>query len=173
VPPGFFVATGALGAVVVVVVAVVAGVAAVVVVVGASAAHVGTVMTLSFNVTAPVWAKTRPSTLAPVLSVTEANARIVPTKEVVLPSVAELPTCQKTLHACAPFSRTTDEAEAVIKVEPAWKMKTALGSPPAFNVRGPVSCMALADSYTPGLRVKPPTVPPANVVKGVALDATP
>jgi hypothetical protein len=40
-------------------------------------------------------------------------------------------------------------------------------------VRGPVSCIALADSYTPGLSVRPPTVPPATVVKGVALDATP
>jgi hypothetical protein len=73
--------------------------AAVVVVVGASAAQVGTEMTLSLRVTAPVWAKTRPSTRAPELRVTEAKARIVPTNDVVLPSVAELPTCQKTLHA--------------------------------------------------------------------------
>jgi hypothetical protein len=98
---------------------------------------------------------------------------MVPTKDVVLPNVAELPTCQKTLQACAPFSRTTDDPEAVVKVDPAWKTNTALGSPPAFSVRGPVNCMALADSYTPGLRVSPPTVPPATVVKGVALAATP
>jgi hypothetical protein len=160
VPTGFFVATGVV-------------VVVVVVVVGPGGAQVGTEMTLSFRVTAPVCAKTRPSTLAPESSVTEANARIVPTKDVVLPSVAELPTCQKTLQAWAPFSRTTDAADAVVKVDPAWKINTALGSPPAFKVSGPVSCMALAVSYTPGLSVRPPTVPLATVVKGVALAATP
>jgi hypothetical protein len=63
VPPDFFVATVVTGALVVVVVVValpadvvvvVEALPAVVVVVGASAAQVGTVMTLSFRVTAPV-----------------------------------------------------------------------------------------------------------------------
>jgi hypothetical protein len=92
VPPGFL-ETAVTGAVVVVVdVAVAVAVAGVVVVV--VSAQVGTEITLSFSVTAPVCAKTRPSTLAPESSVTEAKARMVPTKEVVLPRVAELPTCQ-------------------------------------------------------------------------------
>lgn len=162
------VVTGAFAVVVVVV-----GAAVVVVVAVVKAAQVGTVMRLSSSVTAPVCASSRPSTLAPVFSVIEADARIVPTNEVVLPSVAELPTCQKTLQACAPPSRTTDAPDAVVRVEPTWKMKTALTSPPAFNVTGPVSCMAEADSYTPGLSVVPPIFPPATVVKGVSPAATP
>jgi hypothetical protein len=183
VPPDPFVATGVLvgvdvpvlvpEVVVVVVGAVVVVVGAVVVVVLVPVPQVGTEMTLSIRVTAPVWAKTRPSTLAPESSDTDASARIVPTKDVVLPSVAELPTCQKTLQAWAPFSRMTDAAEAVVKVDPAWKMNTAFASPPPSNVRGPVSCIALDARYTPGLSVRPPTVPPATVVKGVSLAATP
>jgi len=62
--------------VVVVVVVVVGGV--VVVVVGGTARQVGTVMVLPLRVTAPVCAWTRPFTVAPVLSVAEVNARIVP-----------------------------------------------------------------------------------------------
>ena len=56
-----------------------------------------------------------------------------------MPSVAELPTCQKTLQAWAPLIRLTELAEAVVSVEPAWKTKTAFGSPPAFSVSAPVS----------------------------------
>jgi hypothetical protein len=182
VTTGFFTGTGCLvgGFVGVFVVPVPATVVVVVpevvvvVVVGAVAArHVGTVMVLSSSVTAPVWASARPSRLASVFKVIEVSARIVPTKLVDVPSVAELPTVQKTLHACAPPSRTTELAVAVVSDEPAWKMKTASGSPPAFNVTDPVSESALADRYTPGTNVVPPRVPAATVVKGVSPEATP
>ena len=53
---------------------------------------------------------------------------------VVVPSVAELPTCQNTLQACAPLTSLTRLADAVISVEPAWKTKTAFGSPWASSV---------------------------------------
>ena len=43
----------------------------------------------------------------------------------------------------------------------------------AFKVTGPVSCMAEAEAYTPGVSVVPPTSPPATVVKGVSPAATP
>ena len=46
------------------------------------------------SVTAPLRASILPSTVAPVFSVIEVSARIVPAKLVVVPSVAELPTCQ-------------------------------------------------------------------------------
>ena len=62
---------------------------------------------------------------------------IVPTKLVPVPSVAEEPTCQKTLHACAPFTSETLVPEPVISVEPIWKMKTALGLPWALSVTLP------------------------------------
>jgi hypothetical protein len=73
--------------------------------------HVGVVMALSSRVTAPFCAKTRPVTGTPVSSVAEVNAKMFPTKLVVwVPRVAELPTCQKTLHAWTPFVSTTDAA---------------------------------------------------------------
>ncbi len=89
----------------------------VVVVVGA-VEQVGIVIELDSRVTPPVWAKMRPLTVAPVFRVTEVSANMVPAKFVVVPRVAELPTCQKTLHACAPFSNTTLLDEAVVRVEP-------------------------------------------------------
>ena len=39
----------------------------------------------------------------------------VPTKLEPVPSVAELPTCQKTLQACAPLVRLTGLADAVVE----------------------------------------------------------
>ena len=56
-----------------------------------------------------------------------------------VPSVAELPTFQNTLQACAPLTSLTWLAGAVISVEPAWKTKTAFASPWASSVSVPVS----------------------------------
>ncbi len=104
-------------------------------------AHVGRVILLLSKVTAPVRAKTRPSTVAPVCTVMLASAMTVPTKSVVVPMVAELPTCQNTLQACAPPWSATRLLLAVISVDPARKMKTAEGSPWASRVTVPVSDM--------------------------------
>jgi hypothetical protein len=49
----------------------------------------------------------------------DVRANMVPEKLLVVPMVAELPTCQKTLHAWAPFSRTTELPDAAISDEPA------------------------------------------------------
>lgn len=54
-----------------------------------------------------------------------------------VPSVAELPTFQYTLHAWAPLTRVIVLPAEVIKVEAAWKMKTALASPCASRVNAP------------------------------------
>jgi hypothetical protein len=56
--------------------------------------------------------------VAPVVAVIDAMAIIVPTKTELVPSVAELPTCQNTLHACAPLVNNITVELAVIKVEP-------------------------------------------------------
>ena len=53
-------------------------------------------MRFPLSVTAPVRAKTRPVTLAPVVTVSLIFARMLPSKAVFVPSVAELPTCQNT-----------------------------------------------------------------------------
>lgn len=147
VEPFFFVVTPlALSVVVVVVffatVVVVEPTVVVVVGEGADAKHVGTLMVLASSVTAPLRASTRPWRVAPVLSVAEVKARMVPTKLLEVPKVAELPTCQNTLQACAPFSSTTVLPDAVISVDPAWKMKTASALPPPFSVSDPVKAMA-------------------------------
>ena len=72
-------------------------------------------------------------------------AMMSPEKLLVVPSVAELPTCQYTLQACAPLIRFTLLADAVVSVEPAWKTKTVLGSPWASSVSAPVSPSDEAD----------------------------
>jgi hypothetical protein len=107
----------------------------VVVVVGGR--HVGTVTLLDCIVTAPVRASKRPCTLAPVFAVIDAWAMMVPTNVELLPRVAELPTCQKTLQAWTWPASTTALADAVISVDSAWKMKTS--SAPPVSVSVPVS----------------------------------
>jgi hypothetical protein len=106
-----------VGFVVVVVGFVVVVVGFVVVVVASS--QVGTLTLLSSMVTAPPNARARPLTVAPVVNVIDVVARIVPAKLVYVPRVAELPTCQNTLHAWAPFSKATVLDDAVVRVDPA------------------------------------------------------
>ena len=55
------------------------------------------------RVTAAPRANALPVISAPVFSVMDSDARMVPTKLESVPSVAEVPTCQKTLLACAPL----------------------------------------------------------------------
>src|SRR6185503_4918694 len=72
-----------------------------------AAAAIGNPMLLESRVTAAVLAKSRPSTVAPVVTVMEARARMFPLNTVPVPRVAELPTCQKTLAAWAPPVKIT------------------------------------------------------------------
>lgn len=129
--------------VVVVLVGVVVVVVGAVVVVGGGP-HSGRVMVLLSKLTCPLRASTRPDTVVPVCTEIDVNAMIVPTKVVLVPSVAELPTCQNTLHGEAPLMRATVLFEAVINVDPAWKMNTAFGSPCASRVTVPVNAIASA-----------------------------
>ena len=115
--------------------------------------QVGVVMTLSSRVTAPFLASTRPATVVPVCTVIEVRARMLPTKLLPVPSVAELPTCQNTLHAWAPLIRLTVLLDAVMRVDPAWKINTASGLPSAFKVTVPVRPIEEVALYTPGTRV--------------------
>lgn len=145
------------GAVVVVPAAVVVVVATVVVDAGGGgvAAQVGTVIVLESIVTAPFIANARPKSVAPVSSVTDWVAMIVPAKSVVVPNVADDVTCQNTLHAWAPFSKTTDADEPVMSVDPAWKIHTALGSFCPFSTKTPFRAMDDVALYTPLVSVSP------------------
>jgi hypothetical protein len=66
--------------------------------VGLLVEHDCRVIVLESKVTAPLRASVRPSTVAFVFSVFEVKARMLPLKRVFVPSVAELPTFQKTLQ---------------------------------------------------------------------------
>jgi len=55
-----------------------------------------------------------------------------------VPSVAELPTSQKTFPPSAPFSRFTDEYPATVNALRTWNRNTAFGSPRPFSVKVPV-----------------------------------
>jgi hypothetical protein len=59
----------------------------------------GTLMVLLSKVTAPFRARTLPWRVAPVVTVMELRAKMFPANELVVPSVAEVPTCQNTLEA--------------------------------------------------------------------------
>jgi hypothetical protein len=137
------------------VVAVVVGTVVVVVVV-VVVVQVGTVMVFVSSVTAPFRAITRPTTVAPVSSVADVNERMVPANTVLVPRVVELPTCQNTLQAWAPPVSWTVLPDPVVRVDPAWKMKTAFGLPCPSRVTVPVRAIEDADLYTPGAKVWPP-----------------
>src|ERR1700729_4055713 len=90
--------------------------------IGVSGQAGGTVMVSSSRVTAPFLARARPLMVSPVVTVIEARARMLPRNVEPVPSVAELPTCQKTLQAWAPLMGTMVVAESVVSVLPIWKM---------------------------------------------------
>ena len=92
-----------------------------------------------FIVTAPFCAKARPVNVAPELIDIDVKARMEPSKWEPTPMVAELPTCQKTLLDLAPPINTMLLFTVVIKVDPAWKIQTASGLPPASSVKVPVT----------------------------------
>src|ERR1700735_1691760 len=97
-----------------------------------------------------------------------AAAITVPTKRVPVPSVAEEPTCQKTLHACAPLTSETLVFEPVIRVEPIWNMNTASGLPCAFRVTLPDdSSSELLAVRTPGRKPWPARSVPAEPLLGL------
>ena len=100
--------------------------------------HSGRVMVLSCSVTAPLRASSLPVILAPVVALMDVRAMMVPLNVEFVPRVAELPTCQNTLQACAPLIKATVLSEAVVSVEAISKMNTAFESPWASSVTVPV-----------------------------------
>jgi hypothetical protein len=135
--------------------------------IGGGALHVDVMILLVSSVTAALLAKTRPSTNVPVVTVIDVKARMVPRKVEPVPSVAELPTCQKTLHALAPLMRITELADAVMSVEGDWKIQTEFELPSPSNVRAPVrSVVRLDKRYTPPTRGGPPPRAPRVEMKG-------
>jgi hypothetical protein len=124
--------------------------------VGGGVAQVGTVILSVSRLTSPLRASMRPATVSPVVTEIDVRARMVPVKAEWVPRVAELPTCQNTLQAWAPLMRRTLLAESVVRLEGAWKMKTALGSPPAFRVSAPWTSSVEDALYTPGTSAGPP-----------------
>src|SRR5579864_1755002 len=72
-------------------------------------------MTLLSSVTAAVRARAAPQVMLAVVSrVMLVSARIVPANAVLVPRVAELPTCQNTFLSTRPLVKTTDELLPVV-----------------------------------------------------------
>ena len=143
------------------------GVVAVGVGVGVVVKQLGAVIVSSSRVTAPFRASARPATVSPVCTEIDVRARMLPVKAEPVPSVAELPTCQNTLQAWAPPVRTTLLAESVTRVDGAWKMKTAFGSPPASRVSDPPTSSEDDALYTPGARVWPAPMKAGTLAVGL------
>src|SRR5659263_729053 len=88
---------------------------------------------------------------------------MLPWKDEVVPSVAEVPTCQKTLLAKAPPLRMTWRPAVVVSVDAIWKIQTPLPE----SVRSPDDIASEeVDLYRPGARVCPPILP-ATVIGAV------
>ena len=83
-----------------------------------SSSQSGVVKVVLSRVTAPLRASARPSTVVPVPVLIDVSARIVPTKVVPVPRVAELPTYQNTWQLWAPLTREIALPEAVVSAEP-------------------------------------------------------
>src|SRR5689334_12046382 len=94
--------------------------------------------------------------LAPVFKLMLVSARMFPANAVVVPRVAELPTCQNTASPCPPFAKLTAALLAVVSALAIWNRKTELGLPRALRVRVPVNCADEEKQYTPGVSVSPP-----------------
>src|SRR3990170_2511036 len=90
--------------------------------------HDDALMRSLIRVTWPFLASARPVTVTLSFIVMDVRAMMVPTKVEPDPSVAELVTCQKTLHALAPLMSATVLDDAVMRSDVAWKTHTELGS---------------------------------------------
>ena len=90
------------------------------------------------NVTAPVRASSLPFTVAPVPNEMDASDKMLPLKTEAVLRVAELPTCQNTLHAFAKLINVTVLLTDVVSVDAIWKMKTLLGLLSPSSVTFPV-----------------------------------
>ena len=64
-----------------------------------------------------------PANDAPVPNDTEAKAMMSPTITADVFTVAELPTCQTTFLASAPFVNRMDAPTLMVSADPTWKMK--------------------------------------------------
>ena len=93
-------------------------------IVGSTASRHTEITALS-KVTAPLRARMRPLLVAPVLSVILESASKLPIKAVVVPNVAELPTCQNTLQLWPPLITCTAAPLAVVNALPTWKINIA------------------------------------------------
>src|SRR4029078_8497807 len=120
------------------------------------AAHDEALILFVSRVTAPLRASARPTRLAPVVMVMLVSARMLPTSEVEVPTVADEPTCQNTLHGDPLPLMITDELEAVVSVLPILKIHIAAALPWPFSVRVPVSWAGEEEQYTRGVSPWPP-----------------
>jgi len=98
----------------------------------------GTLTMLVSKVTAPFRASALPFKVAPVVNVMSVSARMLPLNVELVPSVAELPTCQKMLCDEALPASTIELLLMVVSEEATWKIQIAFAFPPPSSVSVPV-----------------------------------
>src|SRR5436309_4036912 len=133
--------------------------------IGGAPAHAEMFTVLVSRVTAPLRASALPVKPAPVVIVMVVRAMMFPENVLPVPSVAELPTCQKRFggQVVPPvLVRTTDDALAVVSVLPILNRKSAFGLPWKLRVSVPVRPADEVKQYTPGVRVSPPRFCPVR-----------
>lgn len=86
---------------------------------------------------------------------------MLPLNVVKVPSVAEEPTWKKTLQACAPLTRTTEAAVAVVSVDPIWNTNKEFGLFCPSRVSVPVIETEEPAVYVPATSLCPPRSAPA------------
>lgn len=101
------------------------------------------VMVVLSSVTTPYRAIRRPSTADEAAAVIEVNAIRLPIRTELLPRLADVPTCQKTLLALAIPARTTREKLPVVKMS-------------VINIQISAAFTALSVTVLDAERVKPP-----------------
>ena len=104
-----------------------------------------------------VFASARPFRADWEPSVIVVSANICPTKKLLIPSAAVLPTDQNTLEACALFFKITVECADVVNVDGTLKIHADFVTFRASKTSTPHSAIvavAEVEQYTPGKRTK-------------------
>ena len=81
-----------------------------------------------------------PWLVASAFTVIDTADNNVPAKSDPKPSVAEVPTFQNTLQACAPPANSTVDPMAVVNIEPIWKYHASVALPVPRRVKIPLNC---------------------------------
>jgi hypothetical protein len=105
-----------------------------------------------------VFAMAQPFNVAPTPTAMELPARMDPSRTLLAPRAAAVPSTQRIFFAFAPPVKMTEVSAPVVKVVPAIKINSASASPSPSKVTWALTAklMAVPKRYTPGVNIRPP-----------------